>query len=221
MYYTILHCKEKGIKSYWKYITPDAARVYPRNCPASIPALWRPYGFQGLTPFSPGDSGITRRRGYGFFASVSGWFPPVRFRPAGSPRGPNPRGAPAAARGSVSGLPGAPGFRFRVPLPWFRPSRWSRVRLVPWLRLPAPLALAGGSAAPGSVRCPGFGSGTAVPGQGRRVSLPSACAGCRLFPDAVVYVPVLDHGIGPVARYDNMVEDEDSDTVQEALELDG
>ena len=59
-----------------------------------------------------------------------------------------------------------------------------------------------------------------LPGKGRRGgALSLRLPGCRLFPDAVVDVPVLDHGICPIARHDDMVKDQDSDAVEEALKL--
>ena len=37
--------------------------------------------------------------------------------------------------------------------------------------------------------------------------------------DPVIYIAVLDHRIGPVTGYDDMIEDQYADPVEQALEL--
>ena len=66
-----------------------------------------------------------------------------------------------------------------------------------------------GSAAGGPVPAAGVGKGA-------EVSPPRSGS----FPDPVIDIPMLDHAVCPIPRHDDMVKDQDPDSVQQLLKLD-
>ena len=70
---------------------PGAARVYPRICPISIPAVYGALRVSGLTSFIPWITGKNAAGGMAFFRLFSGWLPSFHSVLPSRPVGPIPR----------------------------------------------------------------------------------------------------------------------------------